>query len=143
MHLLKMTLVAVALAILPPLVWASPEGHVVVFLFRGDLLGGEENTESSEMISDFQHHVGGVLDILKRKGFPYSVQKSPNFTINVGENTVVFDRESFQEPLGLIMIRPDGSYQTCYGVCGTDVDILSMIESYLGWSWRETGGVTE
>ncbi len=106
---------------------AGVRGYVVVFYFDDGMGKVEKEMEPNEfacLADDFSYHMGHYVDWLKKQRFPFSIERSPEFQVKVGDIPVSFTRKSFNSPLGVIMIRLDGTYEICYGVCRTALDMV-------------------
>jgi len=107
-------------------------GHVVFYSYTESLtVNDEERQDMVDVESDFEYHVGGLLEHLDRYRIKYETQRKSQFDIVAINGSVIrIDQNAIPVSTGYIMIRMDGSYKIRNGI-GTDVDMLmDMIEYF-------------
>lgn len=109
-------------------------GHIAFFLFDSD-----DTSYGVEGAQDFIYYYGNLEAWLKKNNLSYSFNedKEISITTSLGKK-VSFTGEDFEDnnDIGVIIIRPDGSYKMIQGVW-TDVDLILEITDYPGGDNKE------
>jgi hypothetical protein len=104
-------------------------GHVIFYVFDSD-----DTSYGVEGFQDFIYYYGNIEPWLKKNNLSYSFNEDKEIEITTSlEKLVSFTPEDFlgQNDIGVIIIKPDGTYKMIQGVW-TNVDLALEIEGYLG-----------
>ncbi len=114
----------VSLSSTPCLADGNSSGHIGFFF-----IGDTDSQENIEILDDFNYYYNIIVPWLNKNNFTHSYNTKTPFTIASGKNSLTITKDILERDLGMVFLKPDGSYKVSYGV-GTGVDIILEINEF-------------